>query len=200
MEGAWELTPDQFRDDRGVFLEWYAASAFAAQVGHPLDLRQANVSVSAAGVLRGVHFAQVPPSQAKYVGCLSGAVLDVVVDVRVGSPTYGQWDSVLLDDVDRRAVYVSEGLGHAFLSLADGSTVIYLCSAPYAPDREFGVDPLDPELAIDWPLTDRDGHALVYRLSPKDDAAPSLAKAEASGLLPTYDESLTFRRGLAARP
>lgn len=200
MEGAWELTPDQFRDDRGVFLEWYAASAFAAQVGHPLDLRQANVSVSAAGVLRGVHFAQVPPSQAKYVGCLSGAVLDVVVDVRVGSPTYGQWDSVLLDDVDRRAVYVSEGLGHAFLSLADGSTVIYLCSAPYAPDREFGVDPLDPKLAIDWPLTDRDGNALVYRLSPKDDAAPSLAEAEASGLLPTYDESLTFRRGLAARP
>lgn len=200
IEGAWELTPDQFGDNRGVFLEWYAASAFAAEVGHALDLRQANVSVSAAGVLRGVHFAQVPPSQAKYVGCLSGAVLDVVVDVRVGSPTYGQWDSVLLDDLDRRAVYVSEGLGHAFLSLADGSTVMYLCSAPYAPEREFGIDPFDPALAIDWPTTGQDGNALFYRLSPKDADAPSLADGAAQGLLPSYDETLTFRRQLAARP
>jgi dTDP-4-dehydrorhamnose 3,5-epimerase len=199
FEGAWELTPRQLADERGVFLEWYTGAAFADAVGHPLDLRQANVSVSAAGVLRGVHFAQVPPSQAKYVGCLSGAVLDVVVDLRVGSPTYGQWDSVLLDDVDRRVVYVSEGLGHAFLSLADGSTVTYLCSAPYAPDREFGVHPLDPQLAINWPRTGRDGTALTYRLSPKDDAAPSLAEAEVSGLLPAYDETLAFRRRLAAR-
>jgi dTDP-4-dehydrorhamnose 3,5-epimerase len=199
IEGAWELTPQQHSDERGVFLEWYAGTEFADVVGHALDLRQANVSVSAAGVLRGVHFAQVPPSQAKYVGCLSGAVLDVVVDLRLGSPTFGEWDSVLLDDFDRRVVYVSEGLGHAFLSLADGSTVTYLCSAPYAPDREFGIHPLDPQLAIDWPRTGRDGNALFYRLSPKDDAAPSLAEAEAGGLLPTYDEAIAFRRGLAAR-
>lgn len=199
IEGAWEVTPRQFHDERGAFLEWYAGSAFADAVGHPLDLKQANVSVSAAGVLRGVHFAQLPPSQAKYVACTSGAVLDVVVDVRVGSPTYGQWESVLLDDVDRRAVYVSEGLGHAFLSLADGSTVTYLCSAPYAPDREFGIDPLDPALAIDWPRTGRDGAALSLRLSAKDAAAPRLADAAAQGLLPTYDEALAFRRGLAAQ-
>jgi dTDP-4-dehydrorhamnose 3,5-epimerase len=198
IEGAWVLTPRQLPDGRGVFLELYAGTAFEAAVGHPLDLRQANLSVSAAGVLRGVHFADVPPSQAKYVSCVSGAVLDVVVDLRVGSPTYGAWDSVLLDDVDRRAIYVSEGLGHGFMSLADGSTVTYLCSAPYAPAREHGVHPLDPELAIDWPRTGRDGEPLTPTLSDKDAAAPSLAAAAAAGLLPSYDEALSFRSGLAA--
>jgi dTDP-4-dehydrorhamnose 3,5-epimerase len=133
IEGAWALTPRLFPDDRGVFLEWFSGSAFETAVGHSLDLRQANLSTSAAGVVRGVHFAQLPPSQAKYVTCVAGAVLDVVVDLRLGSPTYGEWESLLLDDVDRRAVYISEGLGHAFIALADGSTVGYLCSAPYAP-------------------------------------------------------------------
>ena len=98
--------------------------------GHAFDMRQANCSVSAAGVLRGLHFAQLPPSQAKYVTCVKGSVFDVVVDIRVGSPTYGRWDSVLLDDVDRRSVYLSEGLAHGFLALQDDSTVMYLCSAP----------------------------------------------------------------------
>ena len=87
------------RDDSGVFLEWFKGDRFGEAVGHPLDLAQANCSVSAAGVIRGIHFADVPPGQAKYVTCLAGAVLDVVVDLRVGSPTFGYWDSVLLDDV-----------------------------------------------------------------------------------------------------
>jgi dTDP-4-dehydrorhamnose 3,5-epimerase len=194
IEGAWVLTPRQHPDERGVFLEWFAGSAFEQAVGHPLDLRQANLSVSAAGVVRGVHFAQLPPSQAKYVTCPSGAVLDVVVDVRTGSPTYGQWETVLLDDVDRRAVYLSEGLGHAFVSLADGSTVSYLCSAPYAPGREHGINPYDAELAIDWPTTGRDGSPLRHRLSDKDAAAPTLAEVRAAGLLPSYDDALAFRR------
>src|SRR5690606_22970512 len=116
-------------DDRGVFLEWFKDGAFQEATGRSLDLQQANLSVSAAGVLRGVHFADVPPSQAKYVTCPRGAVLDVVVDIRTGSPTFGQWDAVLLDDVDRRAIFLSEGLGHAFCSLEDGSVVTYLCSA-----------------------------------------------------------------------
>ncbi|WP_069385667.1 dTDP-4-dehydrorhamnose 3,5-epimerase family protein [Cellulosimicrobium cellulans] len=187
IAGAWELTPRQFGDDRGVFLEWFRASDFAATAGHDLDLRQANLSVSAAGVIRGVHFADVPPSQAKYVTCVRGAVLDVVVDIRVGSPTFGQWDSVLLDDVDRRAIYLSEGLGHAFCSLEDGSTVTYLCSAPYAPGREHGVHPLDPAVGIAWPTTDRSGKPISPALSDKDSAAPTLAEAEERGLLPTWD-------------
>lgn len=186
VAGAWEFTPKQFGDDRGTFLEWFRGPGFADTTGRALDLAQANCSISAAGVLRGIHFADVPPGQAKYVTCVSGAVLDVVVDLRVGSPTFGQWDSVLLDDVDRRAIFLAEGLGHAFLSLADNSTVVYLCSTGYAPEREHEVHPLDPDVAIDWPTVGRDGQPLDITLSAKDSAAPSLQDAVAGGLLPTF--------------
>ena len=117
---------------------------FREHAGHDLDLAQANCSVSAAGVLRGIHFSDVPPGQAKYVTCVRGAALDVVVDIRVGSPTFGQWDSVLLDDVDRREIYLAEGLGHAFMALEDDTTIVYLCSTGYAPGREHGVRPARP--------------------------------------------------------
>jgi dTDP-4-dehydrorhamnose 3,5-epimerase len=186
VPGAWEFTPKQFGDDRGVFLEWFRDPTFTEATGRTLDLQQANCSVSAAGVLRGIHFADVPPGQAKYVTCVRGAVLDVAVDLRVGSPTFGVWDAVLLDDVDRRAVFLSEGLGHAFLSLEDDSTVVYLCSTGYAPGREHGIDPLDPEVGIDWPTAGRDGTEFEFRLSDKDAAAPSLAAALESGLLPRF--------------
>ncbi|MPV38979.1 dTDP-4-dehydrorhamnose 3,5-epimerase family protein [Georgenia subflava] len=188
VPGSWEITPRLFGDPRGVFLEAFKEEAFVEAVGHPLNLRQANSSVSAAGVVRGVHFADVPPSQAKYVMCPRGAVLDFVVDIRVGSPTFGRWDSVLLDDVDRRAIYISEGLGHAFCSLEDDSTVVYLCSAPYAPGREHGVHPLDADVGIEWPTTGRDGAPLELLLSDKDTAAPGLLEAKEQGLLPRYDE------------
>ncbi|NMM30093.1 MAG: dTDP-4-keto-6-deoxy-D-glucose epimerase [Cellulomonas sp.] len=197
VPGAWEITPKQLGDPRGVFLEWFKASSFAETVGVPLDLQQANCSVSAAGVLRGIHFADVPPGQAKYVTCAKGAVLDVAVDLRVGSPTFGVWDTVLLDDVDRRAIYLPEGLGHAFLSLEDDSTVLYLCSTGYAPGREHGINPLDPAIGIDWPTTGRNGLALAPILSDKDLAAPSLAEAAAQGLLPTLASVEAY---LAGRP
>ncbi len=196
VPGAFEITPRQFGDPRGVFLEWFKAPAFEEAVGHPLDLQQANCSVSAAGVVRGVHFADVPPGQAKYVTCAKGAVLDVVVDVRVGSPTFGVWDSVLLDDVDRRAIYLGEGLGHAFMALEDASTVLYLCSTGYDPSRERGIDPLDPELGIEWPDTDRHGNPVAPLLSDKDAAAPSLAEAAAQGLLPAHDVVQEFVESL----
>lgn len=179
---AWVHEPTQHADDRGVFLEWFTRDVFAEAAGHPLTLAQANCSVSRRGTLRGIHFADVPPSQAKYVTCFSGAVLDVVVDIRVGSPGFGTYDTVRLDDVDRRAVYVAEGLGHAFIALSDDATVAYLCSEPYAPGREHGLNPLDPDIGIDWP----DG--VEPLLSPKDAAAPSLAEARDSGLLPDYEE------------
>lgn len=198
VAGAWEITPRQFGDPRGVFLEWFKQSTFSETVGHPLDLRQANLSVSAAGVVRGVHFSDVPPGQAKYVTCARGAVLDVVVDIRVGSPTFGRWDSVLLDDVDRRAIYLSEGLGHAFMSLEDGSTVMYLCSTGYAPGREHGIHPLDPEIGIAWPTVGRDGEALTPLLSDKDAAAPGLAQAQQRGLLPRRDAVEAYVRSLGA--
>lgn len=192
IDGAWEITPRILGDARGAFLELFKETAFVEAVGHPLDLKQANCSVSAAGVARGIHFAQIPPSQAKYVTCPRGAVLDYVIDIRVGSPTFGQWDSVLLDDVDRRAIYLSEGLGHMFVSLEDFSTVVYLCSAPYAPGREFGVNPLCPTVGIDFPATARDGSPLDLLLSEKDQAAPDLLTAAEQGILPTFEEQQRF--------
>jgi dTDP-4-dehydrorhamnose 3,5-epimerase len=189
---AYEITPVQHRDDRGVFLEWFKDEAFAKAVGHRLDLKQANISVSSRGTVRGIHFAEVPPGQAKYVTCVSGAILDIAVDVRVGSPTFGRWDSVLLDDADRRAIYLAEGLGHVFMALTDGSVVSYVCSEGYNPAREHGVHPLDPALDIRWP-SDVDP-----LLSPKDAAAPTLAEAEKIGLLPSYDECRAFYEKLRA--
>ena len=189
IEGAWEVTPTQHGDDRGTFLEWYRFDALAEVVGHPLRLAQANLSTSARGVVRGIHFADVPPGQAKYVTCVSGSVLDVVVDIRVGSPTFGQWETVLLDGVDRRAVYLAEGLGHGFCAITEGATVAYLCSSTYRPGHEHGVHPLDPELGIAWP----EGEP---RLSGKDSVAPTLAEAREAGLLPSYDVCKAWREKL----
>lgn len=182
IPGAWELTPTQHSDSRGVFFEWFTDREFTEFAGHRFDLRQANCSVSAAGVLRGLHFAQMPPGQAKYVTCVAGSVFDVVVDIRVGSPTYGRWDAVLLDARDRRSVYLSAGLAHGFLALQDNSTVMYLCSAEYAPQREHTICATDPAIGIDWP----DDHPLV--LSERDADAPSLADVRAAGLLPGWEQ------------
>jgi dTDP-4-dehydrorhamnose 3,5-epimerase len=182
VPGAYEFTPKQFGDDRGVFFEWFKASVFEEAVGHPLDLKQANCSVSAAGVLRGIHYTVNPPGQAKYVTCTKGAFLDVIVDLRKDSPAFGTWDSVLIDDVDRRAVFLPEGLGHAILSLEDGSTVMYLCSIEYTPELDRDMNPLDPDLAIDWPTVGRNGEPLEYQLSGKDAAAPSFAALRAGRL------------------
>ncbi|MDQ2638954.1 MAG: dTDP-4-dehydrorhamnose 3,5-epimerase [Actinomycetota bacterium] len=191
VPGAWELTPQVHADDRGAFFEWFTDSGFRDFSGHRFDLHQANCSVSAAGVLRGLHFAQVPPSQAKYVTCVRGAVFDVAVDIRIGSPTFGRWDTVQLDDRTRRTIYLSEGLGHAFLALEDDSTVMYLCSAQYDPQREHTVNPLDPALGIQWPAID--GAPI---LSDRDREAPTLAEAEAAGLLPTWAAAKAFVEGL----
>jgi len=193
VPGAVEVVPRQHPDDRGVFLEWFKDVPFVGATGHPLTLAQANLSVSRRGTLRGIHFADVPPGQAKYVTCVAGAVRDVVVDLRVGSPTFGRWDAVLLDTVDRRAVYLPEGVGHGFTALTDDATVVYLCSEGYAPGREHGIDPFDADLGIDWGLP-RD--ELV--LSDKDATAPSLAAAMDS--LPTWAACEAYVASLAAPP
>jgi dTDP-4-dehydrorhamnose 3,5-epimerase len=186
IKHAFEVTPVQHGDDRGTFLEWFKAPTFSENVGHRLRLEQANISLSSRGTLRGIHFADVPPGQAKYVTCPSGAVLDVAVDIRVGSPTFGQWDSVLLDGTDRRAIYLGEGLGHVFLALTDDAVVCYLCSEGYNPAREHGVHPLDPAIGIDWPGD------VEPKLSTRDAAAPTLEEARAAGLLPSYADCLDF--------
>jgi len=190
IEGSWLFTPVLRPDDRGVFLESYKDSAIEPAIGHAFSLKQMNISQSRSGTVRGVHFADVPPGQAKYVQCFSGSILDIVVDIRVGSPTFGQWDAVELNDQTRQGLYISEGLGHAFCALSDDVTVGYLCSEPYAPTREHGIHPLDPDLALPWP----EGQSV---LSPKDAAAPTLAEALQTGLLPNYDACLAIRRSRA---
>lgn len=193
IEGAWVYTPRIFTDDRGFFTEAYALAEFSRDLGYPLDLRQANASVSRPGVVRGIHFTDVPPGQAKYVFCPKGALLDVIVDIRVGSPTFGRWEAVQLDDTDRRAVFLEHGLGHAIMALSQDATAVYLCTSGYAPAVDRELNPFDPELAISWP---GDGERI---LSAKDLAAPSLAELRAAGLLPDYAECQRYSEELRAR-
>jgi dTDP-4-dehydrorhamnose 3,5-epimerase len=169
-----------FPDDRGLFVAPYCEPAFVDAVGHRLHVAQANNSVSRRGVVRGVHFADVPPGQAKYVYCPRGALLDVIVDIRVGSPTFGRWDAVRLDDVEYRAVYLAEGLGHAFIALEDATVMAYLCSTGYNPTAERAINALDPALELPWPSD------VELVLSARDRSAPALDDVLAAGLLPDH--------------
>jgi dTDP-4-dehydrorhamnose 3,5-epimerase len=193
IEGAFVVTPRQFPDDRGVFLESFRGDLLAQHLGHRPDIVQTNVSVSARGTVRGIHFADVPPGQGKFVAAVTGSLVDYVIDVRVGSPTFGRWEAVTLDTTDRRAVYLSEGLGHAFCALEDRTTAVYLCTATYNPTGEHGIHPLDPEVGLTLP----DG--LAPLLSAKDAAAPSLAEAAAAGVLPSYAACTDWAARLAGR-
>jgi dTDP-4-dehydrorhamnose 3,5-epimerase len=193
IEGAWVCTPISHGDDRGSFQEWFRSDLLADQIGRRFEVAQANHSVSTRGVVRGVHFADVPPGQSKVVYCPSGSAVDFIVDVRVGSPTFGCVESVVLDSVDRRIVAISEGLGHAFCALEDGTSMVYLTSTVYRPGAEHGTSPMDPALAIRWPMPIAD-----LRLSGKDLAAPTLDEAAAGGILPTSDACLARYAELAA--
>jgi len=193
IEGAFEVTPTLHHDSRGTSLEWFRWDKLTDAVGHPLNLVQGNVSVSAKGVVRGIHFVTVPVGQAKYVSCLRGAILDAIVDVRVGSPTFGRYELVQLDDVDRKAVYLAEGLGHGICALTDDATLTYLCSSTYDPATERGVHPLDPALGIPWPVKTPTDTPI---LSPRDSAAPTLAEAQDRGDLPDYQACRDYLRTL----
>ena len=186
LSGTWVNTPRIFRDDRGAFLEWFRADAVAEKLGYPLDLPQANLSTSVEGVVRGIHYADVPPGQAKYVTCVAGRILDVIVDLRRGSTTFGRHIVVELSAENRRGLYLPVGMGHGFV-VPEGSgpaTVCYLVSESYNPDAEHGVNPLDPKLGIDWSVAGLADSDLV--LSDKDRDAPGYREVEAS--LPSYSE------------
>jgi dTDP-4-dehydrorhamnose 3,5-epimerase len=189
IEGAWLFTPSIHGDDRGVFLEAFRGAEFAADLGYRLDVAQVNTSVSRRGVIRGIHYADVPPGQAKYITCVAGAILDVVVDLRAGSPTFGSWEAVRLDDEGRKALFLAEGLGHGFQALSDSATVLYLCSTPYAAGREHGVNPMDPAIGIGWRPESEAGEPI---LSDKDLAAPSLDEALRAGQLPQYADCVEY--------
>lgn len=169
IPGAWFFTPRQFSDDRGVFFEWFQDSTFLEAAGHAFNLAQANCSVSQKGVLRGIHYAEVPPGQKKYVTCLTGSALDVLVDLRRESPTFGKWQSVVLDTDMRNVVSIPNGVGHAFMALEDNTTIVYLCDQRYNPTGEHEIYPLDLEIGIEWPKH------IEVKLSEKDKNAPSFA-------------------------
>ena len=190
---SFEFTPRVFPDHRGLFVAPFQGETFAETVGHPLRLAQTNTSVSRRGTIRGVHFADTPPGQAKYVYCPSGSLLDVIVDLRVGSPSFGEWTSVLLDGTEYKSVYLAEGLGHAFIALEDDTVMAYICSEPYNPTGEHGINPMDADLALPWPQD------IEPILSEKDTEAPGLKEALEQGLLPQYDECVAYYEKLRAR-
>jgi dTDP-4-dehydrorhamnose 3,5-epimerase len=188
ISGAWLYTPQIWQDQRGRLSEIFRGQEFAGDLGYRLAVAQVNCLVSHRGVIRGIHFTDMPPGQAKYVCCVSGTIMDVVVDLRVGSPSFKTWESVELDAESGRALFISEGLGHAFTALTAEATVVYLCSSPYNPSGEHGVQPLDPDIGIIWPEF---GDVI---LSGKDAAAPGLEQARAAGLLPSYETCLAHAR------
>ncbi|WP_329224175.1 dTDP-4-dehydrorhamnose 3,5-epimerase [Streptomyces sp. NBC_01485] len=190
VAGAFEFTPTVFPDERGVFVDAFQRRSFVGATGHPFVVAQASQSRSRRGVVRGVHFTAAPPGMAKYVHCTGGRALDLVVDLRVGSPTFGQWDTVLLDQEHSRSTYLPVGVGHAFQALEDDTTMLYLMSGDYRPAVEHAVSPLDPEL--DLPL-DLPGEAV---LSPRDRDAPTLAEALRLGILPDYRACLALEERL----
>ncbi|MCQ6552246.1 dTDP-4-dehydrorhamnose 3,5-epimerase family protein [Streptomyces sp. C10-9-1] len=189
--GAWVFRPTVYPDDRGLFVSPYQEAAFAKALGHGLfPVAQTNHSRSRRGVIRGVHYTTTPPGTAKYVYCARGRTVDFVVDLRVGSPTFGRWDSVLLDQRTFQAVYLPVGVGHAFVALSDDTVVSYLLSGAYDPAHEQSVSVLDPEIGLEFP----DGLDPV--LSERDRAAVSLAEARATGALPVYRDCLRVEETL----
>jgi dTDP-4-dehydrorhamnose 3,5-epimerase len=178
IEGAWLAESPVWSDDRGFFREWFKLEDFKNAIGRDFEIEQANVSVSSAGTLRGIHYSMAPRGQAKWVTCVSGAIKDVIVDIRPGSSTFGSWIEVELKGDLGNAVFVSEGLGHGFLALEDNTTVAYLVSTPFSPNDEFEINPLDVKIGINWGMD-----LSQLKISVKDINAPTLAERLAQGLI-----------------
>jgi dTDP-4-dehydrorhamnose 3,5-epimerase len=179
IDGAWVAESPVWSDDRGFFREWFKSEEVLAATGINFSIQQANISQSQRGVIRGIHYSLAPQGQAKWVTCVNGSIRDVIVDIRLSSPTFGKSVFVDLNGLDGRAVLIGAGLGHGFASLAHSSTIAYLLSSPYSPTEEFEINPMDPELGIDWGVDLAD-----VSLSEKDKVAPSLAERHKEGNLP----------------
>lgn len=191
IHGVFTLSPTKFGDDRGSFREWYKASSLTAVRGFPLQLAQANCSVSAAGVVRGLHLAEVPPGQAKVVTCPAGRVTDIVVDLRVGSPTYLEAAFFELSGDNGQVVVVPNGCGHGFIAHEDNSVVMYMVDQEYNPAKEFGVDIFDAELGLAPRIQELlDGRGPIQ--SDKDATAPGLH--EVRSRLPQWESYLQWNQ------
>ncbi|WNI27215.1 dTDP-4-dehydrorhamnose 3,5-epimerase [Streptomyces sp. ITFR-16] len=183
VRDAFRITPSQLSDNRGHFFEAWRLSELTEATGQTFSVGQVNYSVSKRNTLRGIHGTTLPPGQAKLVTCVRGAALDVVVDLRVGSPTFGMYDTTLQEAGSGIGVYLADGLGHAFLALTDDTCMNYLCTEEYVPGTMVDIQALDPALGIPW------NTAEPFIRSEKDAAAPTLSEAVAKGLLPTYEQA-----------
>jgi dTDP-4-dehydrorhamnose 3,5-epimerase len=170
LSGPIVLEPVVHGDQRGFFLESYRANELA-ELGIDLDFVKDNHSRSTQGIVRGMHFQQ---GMAKLVRCVRGAIFDVVVDIRRGSPTFGRWEGFELDDVTHRQAYCPDGFAHGFCVLSELADVVYKTSAYWTPELEGGFSFRDPEVAIGWP------EGLEMVASARDQASPPLAEIAAS--------------------
>jgi dTDP-4-dehydrorhamnose 3,5-epimerase len=171
ISGPVLVKPKIFGDDRGYFVEAYKRDAFNEAIGSKVEFLQDNQSLSAKmGTVRGLHYQSPPHAQGKLVRCLSGRIIDVAVDARVGSPTYGQHVSVELDAIAQHQLWVPPGFLHGFSTLTDNVTVMYKVTDVYAPDCDGGVNFADPKLGIDWGFD-----VTTATLSDKDITAPLFA-------------------------
>jgi dTDP-4-dehydrorhamnose 3,5-epimerase len=180
IEGAWLVKSPVWADERGSFREWFKSADILAATGIDFSVAQANLSESKRGVTRGIHYSLAPMGQAKWVTCVTGAIKDVIVDIRPSSPTYGNYVAVDLVGGDGQVVLIGVGLGHGFVSVIDGSIMAYLVTSPFSPTEEFEINPLDPAIAIDWGLPSAE-----LLLSPKDTGAPGLTARRTEGKLPS---------------
>jgi dTDP-4-dehydrorhamnose 3,5-epimerase len=176
LKGAWIAHSPIHNDNRGYFREWFKAGDINNVTGQTFNVKQANVSYSDKGVLRGIHYSRAREGQGKWITCVTGSIWDVVVDVRPASPTYGKWVGSELSSKQGDSIFISEGLGHGFIALEDNTQIVYLLTSPYSPEQEFGINPLDPDLAINWPIQN-------MLLSEKDALAPSLREQRKCGRL-----------------
>jgi dTDP-4-dehydrorhamnose 3,5-epimerase len=186
IQGAFVFTPVRHQDSRGYFQESFKLSALKNELGLGFEVKQVNQSSSAKGVIRGIHFADNPPGQAKHVSCLRGSIWDVVVDLRTESPTFGKWEGVEVSAENGKAVLISEGLGHAFLSLEEDSVVSYLCSEEYNPAAEHQINPLDTDLAIDFSGDGAKFGINEFLISEQDKKAQGFKESLEGGLLPSF--------------
>lgn len=184
IEGAWLAESPIWSDNRGFFREWFKREEILSKTGIDFSVQQANVSVSKRGVIRGIHYSLAPEGQAKWITCVEGSILDVVVDLRPESPTFEKHEIVHLKGNDGRALLIGVGLGHGFLSLEDNTYTSYLLSSPYNPAFEYEIQPTDPALNINWSHEMNVG--LEFVISEKDSNAPSLKDRARRGELPHF--------------
>lgn len=170
LSGVVLIEPKLFPDERGFFMETYKQSEFRAH-GIGEAFVQGNQSRSSRGTLRGLHYQNSPKAQAKLVRALAGEIYDVAVDMRAGSPTYGQWHGAFLSGENRQMLYVPEGFAHGFCVTSEFADISYMTSAEYAPTLEGGILWNDPDLKIDWPVSNP-------KLSPRDRDWPRLKDAD----------------------